>query len=579
MEFFDKRFGNLHKAAQYDNIERMEKLIEAGADVNAVDQQGATPLFYTANKGSVPAARLLLNHGANILHTTSGGGTALHSALLKSHIDLALFLIENGADIHQPTQVGVTALHVAANKGLAQAVEELIQRGAEINGFTQVRQTPLLLAMAGLASAFHEGKNAEGEEATVRLLFKLGADPSLDGKQAETFPLSLVELAMLTPQSQAIAYELIEQQFEKPQTGAMTAYLVNASKTLYDPPTDTNPEEILAQTSLTDLQLSDEEKTTPLGRYLLGLQRGYGVRGIDFFGLVHGASKEDVENLLQAYPDTPASLIRLLSYIDGTAYRKYSAQEITLPIFDGETSYRLQSAQKMLALKDSNRSIAWIYGDSEEEAEELQEVLGQGVDGHAPFSKRLHFSDCINNGGSSSLYIDFAPADDGVVGQILRWVHDPDYYDVIAKNFDEFLTQQVERGFAFIENDEDFDDYGEHYKQWERIQPFYASLRENNADSLEYLKNHLDQYHILTTADQAPTPAVLNIYLHELRRLYAIRDDIAPSGYPYQTQYDYLARNFLEFHEVWEANSNLAKEVHAFAKEVQYQELLEMFKK
>jgi cell wall assembly regulator SMI1 len=40
----------------------------------------------------------------------------------------------------------------------------------------------------------------------------------------------------------------------------------------------------------------------------------------------------------------------------------------------------------------------------------------------------LHFSDCMNNGGNSSLFIDFNPADQGVSGQIIRFLHDLDEF-------------------------------------------------------------------------------------------------------------------------------------------------------
>ena len=38
----------------------------------------------------------------------------------------------------------------------------------------------------------------------------------------------------------------------------------------------------------------------------------------------------------------------------------------------------------------------------------------------------LHFSDCMNNGGTSQLFIDFSPSAIGKVGQVVRFLHDPD---------------------------------------------------------------------------------------------------------------------------------------------------------
>ena len=68
--------------------------------------------------------------------------------------------------------------------------------------------------------------------------------------------------------------------------------------------------------------------------------------------------------------------------------------------------------------------------------------------------KWLCFSDCMNNGGTSSLYIDFTPSDKGKFGQIIRFLHDPDELKVIADNFEEFLDMLVENGLKFISPDD-----------------------------------------------------------------------------------------------------------------------------
>ena len=62
----------------------------------------------------------------------------------------------------------------------------------------------------------------------------------------------------------------------------------------------------------------------------------------------------------------------------------------------------------------------------------------------------MHFSDCMNNGGSSQLFIDFSPSDKGIVGQIIRYVHDPDETIVIADSFDEYLQMLIDKDYDFI---------------------------------------------------------------------------------------------------------------------------------
>ena len=67
--------------------------------------------------------------------------------------------------------------------------------------------------------------------------------------------------------------------------------------------------------------------------------------------------------------------------------------------------------------------------------------------------KWLHFSDCINNAGTSQLFIDFSPSEKGVKGQIVRFLHDPDEIGVIADSFDEYLEELIESGLDFISED------------------------------------------------------------------------------------------------------------------------------
>ena len=62
----------------------------------------------------------------------------------------------------------------------------------------------------------------------------------------------------------------------------------------------------------------------------------------------------------------------------------------------------------------------------------------------------LHFSDCMNNGGTSQLFIDFSPSAKGTKGQIVRFLHDPDEIMVIADGFDEYLQMLMEYEYDFI---------------------------------------------------------------------------------------------------------------------------------
>jgi ankyrin repeat protein len=69
----------------------------SGADVNAKDRYGATPLLYAAKK---EIAELLITKGADVNAKNSQGWTLLQKAVLNGHKEIAQLLIANGADVN-----------------------------------------------------------------------------------------------------------------------------------------------------------------------------------------------------------------------------------------------------------------------------------------------------------------------------------------------------------------------------------------------------------------------------------------------------------------------------------------------
>lgn len=73
-------------------------LIEAGADVNAIDHQGYTPLHVV---NSMECAKILINAGANVMATTTVKKyTPLHCV---RNLQIVKLLLENGADLNAHT--------------------------------------------------------------------------------------------------------------------------------------------------------------------------------------------------------------------------------------------------------------------------------------------------------------------------------------------------------------------------------------------------------------------------------------------------------------------------------------------
>ena len=172
---------------------------------------------------------------------------------------------------------------------------------------------------------------------------------------------------------------------------------------------------------------------------------------------VEGASQSDLQRLQRQWPQVPASLLELLAQVDGSHYRDYPQGEVNVlmlgsDVGDGSYPYYLRSVQQIF--EDSAQwddSIRSIY---EEWLDDEPEILGAGIDADVPMGRRLCFSHCMNNGGTSMLYLDFDPADGGISGQVVRYLHDPDSYAVIAPSFDVYLQQLIDGGYAFTDEEE-----------------------------------------------------------------------------------------------------------------------------
>ena len=74
-------------AARDGNITAVEKAIADGADLNAKDYFGGTPLQKAAFKGQFETAKLLIAEGAEVNAKAVNGGTPLDQAILFNFIE------------------------------------------------------------------------------------------------------------------------------------------------------------------------------------------------------------------------------------------------------------------------------------------------------------------------------------------------------------------------------------------------------------------------------------------------------------------------------------------------------------
>ena len=86
----------------------MQSLIEGGADVNAPDDSGLTPLALAAMQGQTAIARLLIAAKADVNDASSDGTTPLMRAASANHGETVRLLIASGADVNARNAGGMT---------------------------------------------------------------------------------------------------------------------------------------------------------------------------------------------------------------------------------------------------------------------------------------------------------------------------------------------------------------------------------------------------------------------------------------------------------------------------------------
>lgn len=127
-------FGNtpLHTAAGKPSGD-VDPLLAAGADVNAANNQGKTPIYEAILNSNDQSITKLIAAGANVNHRDNWGTTPLLLAL-RVHIDCALLelFIDAGADVNVVNERGETPLGLASRMSPPlrdRVVEKLVSLG------------------------------------------------------------------------------------------------------------------------------------------------------------------------------------------------------------------------------------------------------------------------------------------------------------------------------------------------------------------------------------------------------------------------------------------------------------------
>ena len=151
---------SIHDALTESSPARAEALLDRGANIEARNTEGATPLITASGRGNIALVTLLLKQGAQVQAADRNGNTALHEASFYGHPSCVEALLTAGAQTSIRNALAFTPLHQAVRRfwetsGESRAdrlarqrlvVDLLLSHGADPGLSDDSGRTPLVLA-------------------------------------------------------------------------------------------------------------------------------------------------------------------------------------------------------------------------------------------------------------------------------------------------------------------------------------------------------------------------------------------------------------------------------------------------
>lgn len=177
-------YDGLHLAAHEGDVETIRRLAAEGADLEARDGSGRTPLHVAAFASHDEALRALAEVGADMNALEHRAYDAVTIAAVADDPDLMSLAIDLGNDPGLTTSpYDGTALIAAAHLGHDEVVRRLIAAGAPLDHVNNLGWTALIEAVI-------LGDGGPRHQRVVKALIDAGADRSIPDSKGRT-PLDL----------------------------------------------------------------------------------------------------------------------------------------------------------------------------------------------------------------------------------------------------------------------------------------------------------------------------------------------------------------------------------------------------
>lgn len=137
----------LAQGIQEQNINKITKAIDNGADVNYIDILSWSPLMNAVLKANSKITNILIENNANINYRNNNNETSLYKAVEVGDSFVVKTLLENGANPNIKDNYQNTPIIIAVKHGDLDIIKLLIKYDAEINIKNIDNETPIEIAI------------------------------------------------------------------------------------------------------------------------------------------------------------------------------------------------------------------------------------------------------------------------------------------------------------------------------------------------------------------------------------------------------------------------------------------------
>ncbi len=163
-----RAISNWNWVSKEDRVETVKILLDGGFNIEAIDNDGYSPLMAAAGFGCLTVVEELLKHGANPNAVNKDGKAAVHFAVMDAYaydeypddsdseepnqmneklkVEIIKLLVEHGADLNLIHGQGGTPIIDAVGYSYTTILRELMKLGADVNHADQYGRTPLMIA-------------------------------------------------------------------------------------------------------------------------------------------------------------------------------------------------------------------------------------------------------------------------------------------------------------------------------------------------------------------------------------------------------------------------------------------------